>query len=120
MLVRRALHAAGYRFRIHERGLPGTPDLAFTRRRVAVFVHGCFWHGHDCARGARAPKTNTDYWSGKIARNIARDATVEAALVAIGWRTIVVWECELRDVERAAAALMRRLGPPRDDGVARG
>jgi DNA mismatch endonuclease (patch repair protein) len=81
MLVRRALHAAGYRFRIHERGLPGTPDLAFTRRRVA---------------------------------------TVEAALVAIGWRTIVVWECELRDVERAAAALMRRLGPPRDDGVARG
>lgn len=113
LLVRRALHAAGYRFRVNVRDLPGTPDLAFTRRRIAVFVHGCFWHGHDCARGSRLPKTNADYWRAKIARNRARDSATEVALALDGWTALTVWECELRTPELALAALMRRLGPPR-------
>jgi DNA mismatch endonuclease (patch repair protein) len=113
LLVRRALHQAGYRFRVHARDLPGTPDLAFTRRRTAVFVHGCFWHGHDCARGAREPKTNAEYWRAKIARNRARDKAIGEALAAIGWRAVTVWECELRSPEATLDALMRALGPPR-------
>ena len=113
LLVRRALHAAGYRFRVHARGLPGTPDLAFTRRRVAVFVHGCFWHGHDCARGARAPRTNAAYRGAKIPRNRARDAEATAAVAAIVWRAVAVWECELRATEATLARLIRELGPPR-------
>lgn len=113
MLVRRMLHALGYRYRVQVRGLPGRPDLAFTRRRRAVFVHGCFWHGHDCPRGARAPKTNAEFWRAKIARNRERDAEVAAALTAIGWRRIVVWECGLRDRTATAGALRAFLGDPR-------
>jgi DNA mismatch endonuclease (patch repair protein) len=74
-------------------------------RKRAIFVHGCFWHGHDCARGARAPKANAAYWAGKIARNCARDVRVRASLAALGWRALVIWECELRD----EAAVRRRL-----------
>jgi DNA mismatch endonuclease (patch repair protein) len=103
--LRRLLHAAGYRYRLHGPGLPGRPDLVFTRRRAAVFVHGCFWHGHDCPRGARAPKANAAYWAAKIARNRARDAGVEARLRASGWTAHTVWECELR--ARPAAVLSR-------------
>ncbi len=103
--VRRMLHRAGYRYRLHRRDLPGRPDIVFAGRKVAMFVHGCFWHGHDCRRGARAPKANADYWRGKIARNRARDVVAEAALTAMGWRAVVVWECELR----AEPALMARL-----------
>lgn len=110
MLVRRMLHAVGYRYRVQARGLPGRPDLAFTRRKAAVFVHGCFWHGHDCARGAREPKTNADYWRAKIARNGVRDASVVEALAALGWRAVVVWECE---AGRALPRLRAALGPPR-------
>lgn len=94
MLVRRMLHAAGYRYRVQARDLPGRPDLAFTRRKCAVFVHGCFWHGHDCPRGSRTPPTNVAYWRAKIARNKARDVDVADSLVAAGWRAILVWECE--------------------------
>ena len=96
--VRRLLRAAwltGYR--LQRRDLPGRPDIAFIGRRAAIFVHGCFWHGHDCRRGARAPKANADYWSAKIARNRARDAAALDALATAGWRTMVVWECALRD-----------------------
>lgn len=112
LFVRRLLHRLGYRYRVQGRGLPGRPDLVFTRRRAALFVHGCFWHGHDCARGARTPKTNADYWSAKLARNRERDGEAEARLAEDGWRSLTIWECELGD-----AALARRLaaflGAPR-------
>ncbi|UVO51553.1 very short patch repair endonuclease [Sphingomonas sp. SUN019] len=102
--VRRILTDLGYRYRLHRADLPGTPDIAFIGRRKALFVHGCFWHGHNCARGSRAPKTNPEYWRTKIARNRARDLDVAAALDRLGWSAMTVWECELRDV---AAVSMR-------------
>jgi DNA mismatch endonuclease, patch repair protein len=105
LVVRRALHRAGFRYRLHRKDLPGTPDLAFPGRRKALFVHGCFWHGHTCARGARTPKSNRDYWQAKIARNKARDTAHQEQLRALGWDVLVVWECEVRDRER----LMERL-----------
>ena len=112
LALRRLLHRAGYRYRLHLKEVPGRPDLAFPRRRAAVFVHGCFWHGHDCARGARAPKRNAAYWSAKIARNAARDAALPAALAALGWQVFVVWECALKDRAALAAELHAYLGPP--------
>lgn len=96
LAVRRILHAAGIGYRLGGRGLPGRPDLVMPGRRVAVFVHGCFWHGHDCARGARQPRANADYWSAKISRNRARDVAACAALEAAGWRVVTVWECRLK------------------------
>jgi DNA mismatch endonuclease (patch repair protein) len=111
LIVRRLLHGLGYRYRLHASGLPGSPDLAFASRKVALFVHGCFWHGHDCARGARAPKANAAYWSAKIERNRARDAAACAALHEQGWKPVTVWECELRDPQ-LAARLAEALGPP--------
>ena len=95
--------AAGYR--LHRADLPGKPDIVYAGREVVIFVHGCFWHGHDCRRGARMPKTNTAYWQAKIARNRARDAKTLAGYAAMGWRALVVYECELKDRER----LMSRL-----------
>lgn len=103
--VRRLVWRLGGRYRLHARNLPGSPDLVLPRRRLALFVHGCFWHGHDCARGARTPKANRDYWTAKLARNRARDAAALAALAGAGWRAEVVWECELRE----AAALETRI-----------
>lgn len=99
MIVRRGLHRLGLRFRLHDRGLPGTPDLVFPRRRVAVFVHGCFWHGHDCSLGVR-PRTNADFWKEKIGRNQQRDQAAEVALNRAGWRVATVWECALRGRQR--------------------
>ena len=96
LAVRRILRAAGIGYRLGGRGLPGRPDLVMQGRRVAVFVHGCFWHGHDCPRGARQPKANADYWSAKIGRNRTRDAVATAALEAAGWRVVTVWECGLK------------------------
>ncbi len=97
LAVRQALRAAGIGYRLGGAGLPGRPDLVMKGRRTVVFVHGCFWHGHDCRRGARAPRANAAYWSAKIARNRARDAAAEAALRAAGWRVLTVWECALRE-----------------------
>ncbi|MDP3369482.1 MAG: very short patch repair endonuclease [Brevundimonas sp.] len=96
LTVRRILRAAGVGYRLGGSGLPGRPDLVMKGRRLAVFVNGCFWHGHDCARGARQPKANATYWSAKVARNRARDATTRAALESDGWRVITVWECGLK------------------------
>jgi DNA mismatch endonuclease (patch repair protein) len=87
----------GGRYRLNRVDLPGKPDIVLPGRRLAVFVHGCFWHGHDCARGARVPKANRDYWVGKVGRNRERDAVARAALAELGWRVETVWECELRD-----------------------
>ena len=103
--VRRLLTAMGGRYRLHRRDLSGSPDIVFASRRLALFVHGCFWHGHDCARGARVPKSNTAYWIAKVARNRARDAAAVAALTAQGWRAETIWECELKDADALAARL---------------
>ncbi|MFN3353763.1 MAG: very short patch repair endonuclease [Brevundimonas sp.] len=97
--LRRALHAAGFRYRLHDRRLPGTPDLVLPARSAVIFVHGCFWHGHDCALGV-TPNTRTDFWEAKIQANQARDAAAEAALRDAGWRVLTVWECALRGRRR--------------------
>jgi DNA mismatch endonuclease, patch repair protein len=110
MTVRRLAHRMGYRFRLHRRDPPGKPDLVFPRLHKVVFVHGCFWHGHDCARGARAPKANAKYWRTKIARNGVRDSANVAALKNAGWRTAVIWECELKNLAHVKQRLARFLG----------
>ena len=110
LAVRRVLTKLGARYRLHRKDLPGKPDIVLPGRRLALFVHGCFWHGHDCARGARVPKANRDYWVGKVARNRARDQVSRAALVALGWRVETIWECELKDAEALDARLRRLLG----------
>ena len=102
MAVRRLVHAMGYRFRLHRKDLPGKPDLVFPGRRAVIFVHGCFWHQHPaehCLDGRR-PKSNTRYWTEKLDRNVARDAKVQDALTTQGWRSLIIWECELSDTER--------------------
>jgi DNA mismatch endonuclease (patch repair protein) len=104
-VVRRLLWRLGARYRLDRRDLPGRPDIALAGRKLAIFVHGCFWHGHDCARGARVPRANRDYWLGKIGKNRARDSETRAKLEALGWRVEVIWECELKN----AAALEERL-----------
>lgn len=93
--VRRALHEAGFRFRLHRRDLPGTPDIVLPRFRTAVFVHGCFWHGHGCRRDRR-PSSNSDYWQEKVNRNHRRDAAALEALAKAGWKVLVIWECQVR------------------------
>jgi len=107
--LRKALFSRGFRYRLHAAELPGKPDLVFPKYRAVIFVHGCFWHGHDCARGSRVPKTNRAYWTGKIARNKARDKENAKRLKAQGWRVLVVWECAMKDVEAAAARLAQRI-----------
>lgn len=110
--VRRAAHALGLRFRLGRSDLPGKPDLVFPSRRIALFVHGCFWHGHDCARGARMPHTNRTYWQAKIARNMERDAASLASLRKLDWKPAVIWECETKDAARLARLITRRVGKP--------
>lgn len=115
MTVRRLVHAMGYRFRLHRKDLPGKPDLVFPRLRKVIFVHGCFWHGHDCARGARAPKANAEYWRAKIQRNSARDADHIRALKKAGWRSSIIWECALREPKRVERRLAKFLRSGQDD-----
>jgi DNA mismatch endonuclease (patch repair protein) len=110
LAVRKLLSAMGYRFRLHRKELPGNPDVVLPGRRAAVFVNGCWWHGHGCKRGARIPVANADYWKAKIARNKARDAAARRGLRALGWRSLVVWECRLKKPETVAAKLRRFLG----------
>ncbi|HOP20163.1 MAG TPA: very short patch repair endonuclease [Parvularculaceae bacterium] len=107
--LRKALFARGFRYRLHARDLPGKPDLVFPRYRSVIFINGCFWHGHDCARGARVPKSNRDYWLAKVARNKARDEDIVKALAALGWRAYIVWECSLQNVDDAADKAARWL-----------
>lgn len=98
-LVRRVLTELGFRYRLQRKDLPGRPDIAFIGRRKAVFIHGCFWHGHNCRRGARTPKANSEYWTQKIARNRARDESAMRDLKALGWQVLTLWECQLRDLD---------------------
>ncbi len=100
--LRKALHAKGFRYRLNVTTLPGKPDLVFAKYRAVLFVHGCFWHGHDCQRGARIPKSNTAYWRAKIARNVKRDHENIAALQRHGWSVKISWECDLKDLPKEA------------------
>lgn len=109
MVIRRLLHGMGYRYRLHRRDLPGSPDIVLPKHRVAVFVHGCFWHGHGCHL-FRWPATREEFWKAKIARNIERDAEALTALNAAGWRTLVVWECAVKGRGRLGdAELAKRM-----------
>lgn len=106
--VRQALRQAGLGYRLGGCGLPGRPDLVMKGRRLAIFVHGCFWHGHDCPRGARRPRQNADYWLAKIERNRTRDQRVTSDLEDVGWRVLTLWECKLKGADlpvRLAAAV---------------
>lgn len=97
LVVRRLVRKLGYGYRLHRKDLPGTPDLVFSGRRKIIFVHGCFWHQHDCHLGSKQPRSRISYWGPKLTRNVARDASSKAALEAHGWTVMVVWECETRD-----------------------
>jgi DNA mismatch endonuclease, patch repair protein len=108
--VRKAAHGLGLRFRLGRADLPGKPDLVFPGRRVALFVHGCFWHGHDCPRGARIPATNRGYWRAKISRNMARDKAAKSALKKLAWKVGVIWECETRDPAKLARLVAQKTG----------
>jgi len=118
--VRRLLTRLGARYRLHRKDLPGKPDIVMPGRGLVIFVHGCFWHGHDCARGARVPKANRDYWTAKVARNRARDAAAHEALTSAGWRVETVWECELKDEVKVAERLEILLSLPPRGGKGRG
>lgn len=110
MAVRRLLHSRGFRYRLHDRKLPGTPDIVFKGRRKVIFVHGCYWHGHNCKVGGPA-KSRTEYWGPKIARNRQRDENAIAALSQEGWESMVVWECATKDLKGLAVVLERFLAP---------
>ena len=113
MIVRCLAHAEGYRYHLHRKALPGKPDLAFPGRRKVVFVHGCFWHGHGCKIG-RLPKSRPEFWQPKIARNRERDAENIAALAALGWQTLAIWQCETKDTEALRQRLAKFLGATRN------
>jgi DNA mismatch endonuclease (patch repair protein) len=106
LAVRRAVHAAGFRFRLHRKTLPGSPDLVLSSRSIAVFVNGCFWHGHSCEDGKR-PSSNIEYWNHKIDRNVSRDQANYNALRRMGWKPIVIWTCRLNPGLRRLLAELR-------------
>jgi len=113
MIVRRLAHGMGYRYRLHRKDLPGKPDLVFGPRRKVIFVHGCFWHQHadpDC-KIARRPKSNAAYWELKLQRNVQRDADNLAALQALGWGVLTIWECETKDTDALATRIRAFLSP---------
>ena len=104
LLVRSLLHRMGYRFRLHRRDLPGSPDIVLPRHKKVIFVHGCFWHGHDCPRGRR-PSTNREFWDVKLDRNIERDRSAQRELNKIGWKTLVIWQCQTKNEDELRAQL---------------
>lgn len=112
LTVRRLLHAAGYRFRLHRKDLPGRPDIVFPGRRTVVFVHGCFWHRHPGCRFATTPSTRPEFWAAKFRSNVERDRRVVSELEADGWKVVTVWECETKSPKLLAECLIHELGPP--------
>ena len=119
LVIRRGLHALGFRFRLHDRSLPGVPDLVLTRWRAVILVHGCFWHGHDCSL-FRLPSTRADFWRTKIGRNRERDAEVDELLERAGWRIIKVWECSLKGPSKLGAdAVIERVADWLRSGLSR-
>jgi len=111
ILVRRALHRLGFRFRLHRRDLPGRPDIILPKRRTAIFVHGCFWHRHPGCRRTTTPKTREAFWRSKFDANISRDRKATEALEQAGWKVLVLWECETNRPERIVERLQEFLGP---------
>jgi len=109
MKVRRLLWGLGFRYRLHAKDLPGEPDLVFRGARKVIFIHGCFWHGHDCSRGGRVPKTNMDYWKTKVEKNKKRDNKTFLTLKSAGWDVLVIWECQLKDVSKLTEYLLQFL-----------
>jgi len=105
LVVRRMAHQMGLRFRLHRKDLPGTPDLVFPSRKIAAFVHGCFWHRHPGCRRASGTRTRSDYWQSKFERNVARDREVKQQLEESGWRVVTFWECETRHTEAVSKQL---------------
>lgn len=112
MAVRRLVYGAGYRYRLHGKKLPGTPDLVFTTRHKVIFVHGCFWHNHDDCALARIPKSHQDFWETKLQGNKARDARQYARLCEMGWEVMVIWECELKDLDGLKPRIVAFLDTP--------
>ena len=111
-VLRSALHRAGFRFRLHYRSLPGSPDLVFPGRKKVIFVHGCFWHLHKCQKESSMwPQSNREYWIPKLEANRARDARSRRMLATLGWRALTIWECETRHIDRATAKATRFLKP---------
>jgi DNA mismatch endonuclease (patch repair protein) len=111
MIVRRSAHSLGYRFRLHRRDLPGSPDLVFPGRKAVVFVHGCFWHRHRGCKKTTSPKSREQFWQDKFDRNVRRDEENAEKLEQLGWRVMVVWECETKDADALQASLRAFLGP---------
>ena len=107
LIVRRACHALGLRFRLHRKDLPGKPDLVFPKYKTVVFVHGCYWHSHDCKFGAVVPKTNTEFWQSKRMTTIDRDARNACELEYRGWRVLTYWECEIKDADSLVERISR-------------
>lgn len=110
LAVRRALHGMGYRFRLHRRDLPGTPDIVLPRHRLALFVHGCFWHRHAGCRRCTTPQTRREFWEAKFAANVERDRRYTEALEAEGWRVGVLWECQIRSAAQLRTVLQGIVG----------
>lgn len=113
LMLRRLLHAIGYRFRLHGKSLPGTPDIVFPGRHKVIWQHGCFWHAHPGCRFATIPKTHAEYWAIKFARNQERDAENMTRLKEMEWSSLIVWECELKEIEAVRAKVIAFLGPTR-------
>lgn len=112
IFVRNLLRSLGYSgYRLHRKDLPGTPDIAYISRRKAIIINGCFWHGHNCKKGYRRPKTNQDYWNSKIHRNQERDRINQNSLIDLHWQVLVLWECELKDQDQLSARLIDFLEP---------
>lgn len=111
MAIRKLLFAAGYRYRVQYRGLPGRPDIVFPGRKAAIFVHGCFWHQHPGCKVAHIPKSREDYWVSKFNKNIERDKRNTAAIEEKGWRILIIWECEAKQIDALATTLIDFLGP---------
>lgn len=113
LIVRSLLHRAGFRFRLNDKNLPGKPDIVLPRHKTVIFVHGCFWHGHENCREGRRPKSNTEYWNKKLDRNLFRDLSNAELLKSLGWKCIVVWECELKNKETLQKRLILELSHER-------
>ena len=109
LTVRRLIRGLGYRYRLHQAGLPGKPDVVFSKARKAIFVHGCFWHGHSCPAGTNRPRSNLSYWRPKLSRNRQRDSANLSALRKLGWKTLVIWECQIGNSEGLRSRIGRFL-----------
>ena len=110
IIVRSAPHRLGFRFRLHRKDLPGNPDIVLPSRKITIFVHGCFWHGHNCPHGQRLPTSNVQYWRNKIAKNTERDIKVQNDIIKLGWQTITIWECETVNADALSKQLIEAIG----------